>query len=64
MGIVYTNEGHSEINLSLFYYATKSRRAHACEVASHDSLPCKPSHDWSLSVFSCLYRVSYDVSCD
>jgi hypothetical protein len=38
-------------------------RARACEVASHDSLPCKLSHDWSPSVCSCLCRVSYDVSC-
>jgi hypothetical protein len=37
--------------------------AHVCEVASHDSLPCKQSHVWSPSV-CCLYRVRYDVSCN
>jgi hypothetical protein len=26
-------------------------RTHAREVLSHDSLPCKPSHNWSPSVF-------------
>jgi hypothetical protein len=35
-----------------------------CEVTSHDSLHCKPSYNQSPSVCSCLYRVSYDVSCD
>jgi hypothetical protein len=34
----------------------------AFEVASHDSQPCKPSHNWSPSIYSCLYRESYDVS--
>jgi hypothetical protein len=37
-------------------------RAHASEVASYDSLPCKPSYNWAPSVCSCLYRMSYDVS--
>jgi hypothetical protein len=37
-------------------------RVCACKVAPHDSLPCKPSYNWSPSVCSCLYRVSYDVS--
>jgi hypothetical protein len=34
-------------------------KACACMVVSYDSLPCKPSHDWSCSACSCLYRVSY-----
>jgi hypothetical protein len=28
-------------------------------VASRDSLPCEPSHYWSPSVCSCLYRLRY-----
>jgi hypothetical protein len=36
-------------------------RDRACEVTSHDSLPCKPSHNWSPSVCSCLYGVSYAI---
>jgi hypothetical protein len=34
-----------------------------CEVASYDSLLCKPFSNWSPSVRSCLYRVSY-VMCN
>jgi hypothetical protein len=37
-------------------------KARACE--SHDSLPSKPSHNWSQTVCSCFYRVGYDVSSD
>jgi hypothetical protein len=33
-------------------------RARACEIASHDSLPYKPSNSWLTSLCSCLYRVS------
>jgi hypothetical protein len=32
-------------------------RAHACKVASHYSLPCKLTHNWSPSIWFCLYRV-------
>jgi hypothetical protein len=40
-------------------------RARACEVASHDSFPCKPSHNWSpivcsrllLSILWCVLRL-------
>jgi hypothetical protein len=39
-------------------------RARACEMASHESLSCKPLYNWSPSVCSCLYEMSYDVSCD
>jgi hypothetical protein len=34
-------------------------RAPACEVASHDLMPCKPSHNWSPSVCPYLHRVSH-----
>jgi hypothetical protein len=30
----------------------EQERARACKVVSHDSLPCKPSHNWSQNVMS------------
>jgi hypothetical protein len=33
-------------------------RARVYEVVSRDSLPCKPLHNWSPSVSSCLYWVT------
>jgi hypothetical protein len=32
------------------------------EVASRDSLPCKPLHNWPPSLCSCLYTESFDVN--
>jgi hypothetical protein len=36
--------------------------ARACELASQDSLPCKPSQNRSPSICTCFYRVRYGVS--
>jgi hypothetical protein len=45
---------HIAPSLRLLVSSSLQGRACACEVVSHDSLPCKPSHSRSPIVFSCL----------
>jgi hypothetical protein len=68
---------HSTRNTVFFYYTRAvpivtfvyfgqlmDEQGIASAVASRESLPCKPLHNWSPSVYSWVCRVSYDVSCD
>ena len=58
-------KGYAVSNLCLFQATNVgARRACACKVAAHDSLPCKTSYNQSPNVCASLYRLSYDVSCN
>jgi hypothetical protein len=40
--------------ISIYFWQLIRRGESVCDVVTHDSLPCKPSHNWSPIVCSCL----------